>query len=72
MRDELAARLHALACRLRADMAKGLSRDDYGVWAAAVDAALAAREVLERHPVATRSISSSPAPAPFSIPPHLR
>lgn len=72
VRDELAARLEALAGRLRSDVAKGLSRDDYSVWTAAVDAVRAAQEVLGRHPVAARHVPSSPAPAPFPTPSHLR
>lgn len=72
VRGELAARLDALACRLRADVAGGLSRDDYGIWTAAIDAVLAAQEVLGRHPAASPSTQNSPAPAPFPIPSHLR
>lgn len=72
VRDELAAGLGALASRLRADVAKGLSREDYGVWAAAIEAVSAAQEALELHPVATRDTASSPTPAPFPTPSHLR
>ncbi|MEI2417088.1 hypothetical protein V8Z80_13010 [Orrella sp. JC864] len=52
-RTVLLERLQALETRLRQRMAAGLPRAEYPDWAAAADAAAAAREFLSGYPVAT-------------------
>lgn len=63
LRDELMGRVQALELRLRTHVATGLPRDEFQAWQAAVDAAVAAREVL-----AAQSLESSSSPTPTMAP----
>lgn len=69
LRDELAARVQALELRLRTHIAAGLPRDEFQAWQAAVEAAVAAREVLAAQcPESSSTSTPTMAPTSFTYP----